>query len=102
MCVIFVSRAGIKNNALATVIMTVTAKAKITAMTKLMVQFAFQSIPFLLEVAAVLAAFVHPQSHSLPMLMGVHSLAAYLKLQVVWVYRKRLNACINTYGYGAF
>ncbi|PVU66963.1 hypothetical protein C9E85_04770 [Plesiomonas shigelloides] len=40
--------------------MTVTAKAKITAMTKLMVQFAFQSIPFLLEVAAVLAAFVHP------------------------------------------
>lgn len=40
----FVSRCGIKNNALATVIMTVTAKAKITAMTKLMVQFVFQSI----------------------------------------------------------
>lgn len=37
MCVIFVSRGGIKNNALATVIMTVTAKAK------LMVHFAFQS-----------------------------------------------------------
>lgn len=43
MCVIFVSRCGIKNNALATVIITVTAKAKITAMTKLMVQFVFQS-----------------------------------------------------------
>ncbi len=43
MRVIFVSRSGIKNNALATVIMTVTAKAKITAMTKLMVQFVFQS-----------------------------------------------------------
>ncbi|NOI05170.1 hypothetical protein, partial [Vibrio anguillarum] len=27
-----------------------------------------------------------PQSHSLPMLMGTHSLAAYLQLQVVWVY----------------
>ncbi|TQO74934.1 hypothetical protein FLM10_19400 [Vibrio cholerae] len=28
-------------------------------------------IPFLLEAAAVLATLVHPQSHSLPMLMGV-------------------------------
>ncbi|MCG3730273.1 hypothetical protein EXA13_12090 [Vibrio cincinnatiensis] len=26
-----------------------------------------------------------PQSHSLSMLMGIHSLAAYLQLQVVWV-----------------
>ncbi|KQA29816.1 RNA polymerase sigma-70 factor, ECF subfamily, partial [Vibrio paracholerae 877-163] len=25
------------------------------------------------------------QSHSLPMLMGIHLLAAYLQLQVVWV-----------------
>ncbi|NOI06616.1 hypothetical protein F0263_16465, partial [Vibrio anguillarum] len=30
-----------------------------------------------------------PQSHSLPMLMGTHSLAAYLQLQVVWVYNYR-------------
>ncbi|KAB7697023.1 hypothetical protein GBN33_12285 [Plesiomonas shigelloides] len=29
-----------------------------------------------------------PQSHSLPMLTGIHSLAAYLQLQVVWVYIK--------------
>ncbi len=43
MCVIFVSRSEIKNNALATVIMTVTAKAKMTAKAKLMVHFAFQS-----------------------------------------------------------
>ncbi|EGR0109892.1 hypothetical protein FRN28_13590 [Vibrio vulnificus] len=47
-------------------------------------------IPFLLEAAAVLAAFVHwhaspAQSHSVPMLMGIHSFAAYLQLQVVWV-----------------
>ncbi|ENN9980782.1 hypothetical protein ACAS46_002436 [Vibrio vulnificus] len=32
-------------------------------------------IPFLLEAAAVLATF-----------MGIHSLADYLKLQVVWVF----------------
>lgn len=32
MCVIFVSRCGIKNNALATVIMAMTAMAKMTAM----------------------------------------------------------------------
>ncbi|EGR0056212.1 hypothetical protein FR267_06325 [Vibrio vulnificus] len=48
-------------------------------------------IPFLLEAAAVLAAFVHwhaspAQSHSVSMLMGIHSFAAYLQLQVVWVY----------------
>ncbi|CSD94181.1 Uncharacterised protein [Vibrio cholerae] len=43
------------------------------------------TIPFLLEAAAVLATFVHPKSHSLSMLMGTHSLAAYLQLQVVWV-----------------
>ncbi|HAS8169899.1 TPA: hypothetical protein I7704_03520 [Vibrio vulnificus] len=47
-------------------------------------------IPFLLEAAAVLAAFVHwhaspAQSHSVSMLMGIHSFAAYLQLQVVWV-----------------
>ncbi|PUZ90337.1 RNA polymerase subunit sigma-70 [Vibrio vulnificus] len=38
----------------------------------------------------MLAAFVHwhaspPQSHSVSMLKGIHSLAAYLQLQVVWV-----------------
>ncbi|MED7814873.1 hypothetical protein VYI99_01175, partial [Vibrio cholerae] len=27
-----------------------------------------------------------PQSHSVSMLMGMNSLAAYLQLQVVWVY----------------
>ncbi|ANH62721.1 hypothetical protein FORC17_2110 [Vibrio vulnificus] len=48
------------------------------------------AIPFLLEAAAVLAAFVHwhaspAQSHSVSMLMGIHSFAAYLQLQVVWV-----------------
>ncbi|WP_280630550.1 hypothetical protein, partial [Vibrio cholerae] len=37
-------------------------------------------IPFLIEVAAVLATFIHPKSHSLSMLMGIHSLAAYLPL----------------------
>ncbi|HAS8345099.1 TPA: hypothetical protein I7712_01555 [Vibrio vulnificus] len=47
-------------------------------------------IPFLLEAAAVLVAFVHwhaspAQSHSVSMLMGIHSFAAYLQLQVVWV-----------------
>ncbi|EGR1512028.1 hypothetical protein D6089_09100 [Vibrio vulnificus] len=47
------------------------------------------AIPFLLEAAAVLAAFVHwhaspAQSHSVSMLMGIHSFAAYLQLQVVW------------------
>ncbi|EGQ9880470.1 hypothetical protein FYF80_03055 [Vibrio vulnificus] len=53
------------------------------------------SIPFLLEAAAVLVAFVHwhaspAQSHSESMLMGIHSLAAYLQLQVVWVYHDRI------------
>ncbi|CRZ99405.1 Uncharacterised protein [Vibrio cholerae] len=42
-------------------------------------------IPFLLEAAGVLATFVHPNQHSLSMLMGMNSLAAYLQLQVVWV-----------------
>ncbi len=27
-----------------------------------------------------------PRVHSLPMLMAIHSLAAYLQRQVVWVY----------------
>ncbi|EGQ9630793.1 hypothetical protein F2K82_12110 [Vibrio cholerae] len=41
-------------------------------------------IPFLLE--AVGGGYVRsPQSHSLSMLMGMNSLAAYLQLQVVWV-----------------
>ncbi|EGR1053682.1 RNA polymerase subunit sigma-70 [Vibrio cholerae] len=39
-------------------------------------------IAFLLEAAAVLA----PQSHSVSMLMGIHSFAAYRQLQVVWLY----------------
>ncbi|EGQ9461037.1 hypothetical protein F1K66_02230 [Vibrio cholerae] len=43
-------------------------------------------IAFRLEAAAVLAAFVHPQSHSVSMLMGIHSFAAYRQLQVVWLY----------------
>ncbi|CAH8223541.1 conserved exported hypothetical protein [Vibrio aestuarianus] len=43
------------------------------------------SIPFLLEAAAMLTTFAPPQSHSLSMLMGMNSLAAYLQLQVVWV-----------------
>ncbi|MBW5418066.1 hypothetical protein GOP93_06260 [Vibrio cholerae] len=43
------------------------------------------TIAFLLEAAAVLATFVHPQSQCLSMLMGMNSLAAYLQLQVVWV-----------------
>ena len=42
------------------------------------------NIPFLFEAAVVLATLVH-QSHSLSMLMGMNSLAAYLQLQVVWV-----------------
>ncbi len=41
-------------------------------------------IPFLLEAAG--GGYVRsPQSHSLSMLMGMNSLAAYLQLQVVWV-----------------
>ncbi|EGR1071268.1 RNA polymerase subunit sigma-70 [Vibrio cholerae] len=41
-------------------------------------------IPFLLvEAAAVLATFVHPNPHSVSMLMGMNLLAAYLQLQVV-------------------
>ncbi|PAR94669.1 RNA polymerase subunit sigma-70 [Vibrio cholerae] len=47
-------------------------------------EFCNLSIPWLLEAAAVLATFVPPQSHSLSMLMGMNSLAAYLQLQVVW------------------
>ncbi|EGR1125933.1 RNA polymerase subunit sigma-70 [Vibrio cholerae] len=39
-----------------------------------------QVIPFLLKVAAVLATFVHPNH------IVIHLLAAYLQLQVVWVY----------------
>ncbi|EGQ9393379.1 hypothetical protein F1K75_03195 [Vibrio cholerae] len=47
--------------------------------------FALWIIPFLLEAAGV--GYVRsPQSHSLSMLMGTHSLAAYLLLQVGWVY----------------
>ncbi|EGR1070806.1 RNA polymerase subunit sigma-70 [Vibrio cholerae] len=42
-------------------------------------------MPFLLEAAAVLATFVLPNHIVYPMLMGIHSLAAYLQLQVVWV-----------------
>ncbi|ORP16366.1 RNA polymerase subunit sigma-70 [Vibrio paracholerae] len=42
-----------------------------------------KDIPFLLEAAVVLATFHSPQSHSLSMLMGMNSLAAYLQLQVV-------------------
>ncbi|RBM27734.1 RNA polymerase subunit sigma-70 [Vibrio tarriae] len=44
------------------------------------------SIRCLLEAAVVLVTFVHPQSHSLSMLIGMNSLAAYLQLQVVWGY----------------
>ncbi len=43
------------------------------------------TIPFLLEAAVVLGYVRLPQSYSLSMLMGTHSLAAYLQLQVVWV-----------------
>ncbi|EGR0261389.1 hypothetical protein FMH13_00085 [Vibrio cholerae] len=43
-------------------------------------------IPFLLETAVVLATFIPPQSHSLSMLVGIRSLAAYLQLQGVLVY----------------
>ncbi|KFK51941.1 rNA polymerase sigma-70 factor, ECF subfamily [Vibrio vulnificus] len=48
------------------------------------------NIPNLLEAAAVLATFVHwhaipAQSHSSSMFMGIHSLAAYLQLQAIWV-----------------
>ncbi|ASM99030.1 RNA polymerase subunit sigma-70 [Vibrio vulnificus NBRC 15645 = ATCC 27562] len=43
----------------------------------------------LLEAAAVLATFVHwyasAQSHSSSIFMGIHSLAAYLQLQAIWV-----------------
>ncbi|EGR1041616.1 RNA polymerase subunit sigma-70 [Vibrio cholerae] len=42
-------------------------------------------MPFLLEAAAVLDAFVHPNHIALSMLMGIHSFAAHLQLQVVWV-----------------
>ncbi|POB02269.1 hypothetical protein CRN47_23120 [Vibrio vulnificus] len=53
-----------------------------------------KAIPFLLEAAAVLAMLVHwhaspAQSHSLSMFMGMTLLAAYLQLQVVWVYHTR-------------
>ncbi|NNN84663.1 hypothetical protein FKN93_11580 [Vibrio sp. A8-1] len=34
----------------------------------------------------MLATLVHSNHISLPMLMGTHSPAAYLQLQVVWVY----------------
>ncbi|MGT8838353.1 RNA polymerase subunit sigma-70 [Vibrio cholerae] len=43
-------------------------------------------MPFLLESAAVLATFVHSNHIVYLLLMGTHSLAAYLQLQVVWVY----------------
>ncbi|GHW04218.1 hypothetical protein VCSRO107_2571 [Vibrio cholerae] len=42
-------------------------------------------IPFLLEAAGGGSYVRSPQSHSLSMLMGMNSLAAYLQLQVVWV-----------------
>ncbi len=42
-------------------------------------------IPFLLEAAGGVGYVRSPQSHSLSMLMGMNSLAAYLQLQVVWV-----------------
>ncbi|EGR1305989.1 hypothetical protein D9U64_06945 [Vibrio cholerae] len=48
--------------------------------------FALWIIPFLLEAAGVFGYVRSPQSHSLSMLMGTHSLAAYLQLQVGWVY----------------
>ncbi|EJU9867022.1 hypothetical protein N5N55_002688 [Vibrio vulnificus] len=48
------------------------------------------NIPFQLEAAAVLATFVYwhaspAQSHISSMFMGIHSLAAYLQLQAIWV-----------------
>ncbi|CSC73359.1 Uncharacterised protein [Vibrio cholerae] len=42
-------------------------------------------IPFLLEAAAVLATFAHPNHIVYLCSWGLHSLAAYLQLQVVLV-----------------
>ncbi|MDF9398902.1 hypothetical protein EYW48_05860 [Vibrio sp. 1180_3] len=42
-------------------------------------------IPFLLEDAAVLAAFVYPNHIACLCSGGINSFAAYLQLQVVWV-----------------
>ncbi|EGQ9322735.1 hypothetical protein CGT77_10450 [Vibrio cholerae] len=43
------------------------------------------NIPLLLEAAAVLATFVHPNHIMYLCSWGWNSLAAYLQLQVVWV-----------------
>ncbi|WP_217534031.1 hypothetical protein [Vibrio cholerae] len=53
---------------------------------------AVSDIHFLLEAAAVLATFVHRQSQSLSMLMGMNFLAAYSQFQVVWVYKAMRQA----------
>ncbi|MCX9560627.1 hypothetical protein IG557_17480, partial [Vibrio cholerae] len=53
---------------------------------------AVSDIPCLLEAAAVLATFVHRQSQSLSMLMGMNTLAYYLQFQVVWVYKAMRQA----------
>jgi len=42
-------------------------------------------IPFILDVAAVLAS-LSPQSHRNSMFLGIRSFTAYLQLQLFWVY----------------